>query len=1170
MPIASPKLPIPERLVVLTFDDGSISNAVFVAPLLKRLGFGATFFITDDPRYRGEHYLSWEEARRLNDQGLEIGNHCGRHSSVTRQTRAAFAENVEQLEGRCREYGIAAPVTFCYPGYENSLDAVRVLEEKGYRFARRGVAPEYPTTDNGDRGPAYVPGEDHPLLIPTTGASGPNWGMEDLAWAVEQATDGNIAVLTFHGVPDTEHPWVNTDPDRFAGYMEYLRDTRCTVIALRDLEQFVDSSGRPADPYAPIERRLQLLPVDLRCEHVTNPIGVQRTAPRLSWTLRSSKRGMRQRAYRVLVSDSSAVLAGDRGNLWDSGKVESAKSVNISYAGRVLRSRDACWWKVQVWDREGDSAGFSEPARFEMGLLEQTDWCARWIGMEAVRNTWIPGVVDEKTPSPLLRKEFTLTGEVAQARAYFSGIGWSELHINGVKAGDSVLDPAPTDYHKSILYVAHDVTGQVQRGRNAVGIMLGNGWFCEPGWRHPYGDAPRAILIIHVTYVDGGSATIGTDASWKAVAGPILRNDFFHGEVYDARREHDGWATVGYDDSAWDQALVRPRGRGLLKPQIMPPIRVNQTLKPRRLHNPQPGVFVYEFGQLFGGWVRLRARGTAGTEITIKYSARIDPDSGLVDERRHRHGAVADRYLMNGAEAGEEYEPRFTFHPVRYVQLEGYPGTPTLEDVDGRVVFSDVDLSGGFACSNPVLNQIHQAVRWTFTNGLYGIPLDCLYREHWAWTDPATVTGNFFTRKHLPAFWLKWLEDVKESQFENGGVPDIAPNYPQQWAQDPAWGSNYPIMVWYLYQCLDDESILEEHYEGMKKQVSHLATLSEGLVTVEGHFGDHMLPGTEPGTEEFMSTETPAPLVWTGYFYRAATVVAETARALGKDTDAAHYQALAEGIRDAFNDKWFNEQRATYHEGSQTANLLPLALGIVPQRHRQRLLQNTVADIYRKYDGHLHTGNTGTTCLLEALSEHGRGEVLYDIVTTPTYPGWGYMMAHGATTIWENWGGDPTVWKNHPHNKVGGGAESMIMWATVDEFFYHDLAGIKGPKYYGGRSPAPGFSEIVIQPFVADDLASAGAVVRTVRGLISSRWRKTVGGLTLDVLIPPNATAVVHVPTLGSDRPRIVETRSTTWENGAYVPGIEGITHAEADRGATAVVFSVGSGYYRFSVGAPD
>ena len=440
MPIASPKLPIPDRLVVLTFDDGSISNAVFVAPLLKRLGFGATFFITDDPRYRGEHYLSWEEAKRLNDQGFEIGNHCGRHSSVTRQTRAAFAENVEHLERRCREYGIAAPVTFCYPGYENSLDAVRVLEEKGYRFARRGVAPEYPATDNGDRGPAYVPGEDHPLLIPTTGASGPNWGMEDLAWAVEQATDGNIAVLTFHGVPDTEHPWVNTDPDQFAGYMEYLRDARCTVIALRDLEQFVDSSGRPADPYAPIERRLQLLPVDLRCEHVTDPIGVQRPAPRLSWTLRSSRRGMRQRAYRVLVSDSSAALAGDRGNLWDSGKVESAKSMNISYAGRVLRSRDACRWKVQVWDHEGDSAGFSEPAGFEMGLLEPTDWCARWIGMEAVRNTWIPGVVDEKTPSPLLRKEFMLTGEVAQARAYFSGIGWSELHLNGAKVGDSVLD----------------------------------------------------------------------------------------------------------------------------------------------------------------------------------------------------------------------------------------------------------------------------------------------------------------------------------------------------------------------------------------------------------------------------------------------------------------------------------------------------------------------------------------------------------------------------------------------------------------------------------------------------------------------------------------------------------------------------------------------------------
>ena len=441
-----------------------------------------------------------------------------------------------------------------------------------------------------------------------------------------------------------------------------------------------------------------------------------------------------------------------------------------------------------------------------MGRPKHTDWHGRWIGAK------------KEVSSPLLRKQFSIKKQVAKARAYVSGVGWSELYLNGEKAGDRVLDPACTDYHKSVMYVTHDVTDLLFKGENGVGIMLGNGWFCEPGWKMNYGDTPQAILLLRVTCEDGNIDLVSTDADWRVSSGPIIQNDIYKGEKYDARREKEGWTEPGYDDSGWAAALVKDRPRGVLKSQIMPPIRVNQNLKPIRETEPKPGVFMFEFDQLFGGWVRIRAKGPAGTQIAIKYSARIDEKTGLLDTKRHRLGEPADLYIMKADTDGEQYEPRFTYHSVRYVQIEGYPGKAAIEDIDGRVIYSDMDLSREFSYSNPVLNKIHLMVKWTMTNGLFGMPLDCLYREHWAWTDPAAIAGNPYPRKHIPSFWLKWLADIRESQFENGGIPDVAPNYVLSAHEDGAWGGNYPVLVWYLYQYFDDPGIPEEHFETAKNR----------------------------------------------------------------------------------------------------------------------------------------------------------------------------------------------------------------------------------------------------------------------------------------------------------------------------------------------------------------
>ncbi len=756
--------------------------------------------------------------------------------------------------------------------------------------------------------------------------------------------------------------------------------------------------------------------------------------------------------------------------------------------------------------------------------------------------------------SPLLRNEFTITQDVRRARVYMSGIGWSELYLNGRKVSDHVLDPAATDYDKRVLYVTHDVTDRLKKGRNALGVMLGNGWYSEPG-RLRYGDSPRLLLQMQIEYADGSTARVTSDPTWKTIDGPVRRGDFWRGEVYDARLERSGWTMPGYGDSQWTPAVVKQAPDGFMQSQLMPAIKVNRTLRPVKLTNPKPGVYVYDLGQLFGGWARLRMRGPAGTAVTIRYSAHIRApyaggSDGLIDQTRYGGGST-DHYTMRGD--GEEiYEPRFTYHPVRYVQVEGYPGELTIDDLQGRVTYSDVDLSSRFECSNPMLNRIHRNVGWTLTNGLFGMPLDCLYREHWAWTDPATITGSLYPRKHMPRFWTKWLEDIAHAQQPNGNVPTICPSYPSNPHFDPAWGGNYPILVWYLYQYLDDERILRRHYTGMRRCVDYHTSIAEDHIITHGSYGDHMQPGRFPGDEQFISRETPPPLIWTGYYYRGALAVSQTARLLGKTEDANRYAELVDRIQEAFNRKWLDRETHQYATGSQTANLLPLALHIVPKDQRSGVLENVVNSIARQYDGHLHTGNTGTTCMIDTLAAEGHGELMFRVATAKTYPGWGYMVDQGATTIWEAWGSGSRA----------GAADSMIMWATIDEFLYNDLAGIRGPEYYGPDQIVPGFRRIEIRPHVVGDLTFAQAQIRTVRGVIASGWKKDGRSLTLDVTIPAGAQAKVSVPTMRLRNIAITESGKIVFGDDTYIAGVTGISGAT--RGADHVTFDIGSGTYSF------
>ncbi|MDE0140355.1 MAG: family 78 glycoside hydrolase catalytic domain [Caldilineaceae bacterium] len=897
-----------------------------------------------------------------------------------------------------------------------------------------------------------------------------------------------------------------------------------------------------------------ITPTDLTCEYAPNPISIETQEPRFGWLLQSDRRNQSQSAYQVLVATSSENLHAGRADKWDSGKVTADRSVNVPYAGNSFSSDETCYWQVRIWDQDDRVSAYSEPAAFSMGLLDESDWTGTWVGAPT------------EVASPLLRTEFDLANPVSRARLHISGLGWYELYLNGQRVGDHVLDPATSDYTQHVLYVTYDVTELLQAGANAVGVMLGNGWYCEPGWEHRYGDSPRLRLQLNVEFADGSTTSVASGSGWKTAPGPITRNDLYGGETYDARREQPGWAATGFDDAHWNAAVDKDAPGGTIVAQVMPPIRVNKKLQPVNVIQPQDGIHVFDLGQLFGGWAKLRIKGESGTTVTIKYACQVLEESGLVDQEsgefyfRHRSRASAheegdeiDIYILRGDPDGESYEPRFTYHPVRYVQVES-DRPISIEELQGHVVYSDVDLSGGFECSNPIFNRIHELVHWTVTNGLFGIPLDCLHREHWAWTDPATIASSLYPRKHMPRFWTKWLDDIKDAQLEDGSVPDICPNYVQRDDPDPAWGGNYPILVWYLYQYFDDSRILEEHYAPIRLWVDYLTSVAENHIVNEGHYGDHMLPGAAPGEEEFVSSETPPPLLWTGYYYLGAAIVSKVADYLGKEDEAAHYARLAEEIKDALNREWLDPAAHRYATGSQTANLFPLALGIVPQASEAGVVQDIVHNIVDTWGGHHHTGNTGVTCLIDALTPYGQGEVLYDLVATPSYPGWGFMVEQGATTIWESWSLQSTV----------GAAESMIMWASIDEFFYNDLAGIKGPDYHGPGFMTPGFSEIHIEPHTLGDLEHAGATLKTVRGELASRWRRSDHSLSLEVTIPVNSTARVSVPTLGLSNISVREGGNTIWQDNAYLPGGDGITFAVAR--AEYIDVEVGSGSYRFEL----
>lgn len=885
----------------------------------------------------------------------------------------------------------------------------------------------------------------------------------------------------------------------------------------------------------------KIQPTMLKCEYLVNPVGIDTTQPRLFWQMESDQRGQKQTAYQIKVASSPTRLMFGIADLWDSGKVKSDQSIQVVYSGKERSSGQRAYWKVRVWDKDGRAGKYSKPAYWEMGLLDAGDWKGKWLAAKPDSQP-----VTGAEPVPYFRKTFAIDKKIKQARAYVSGVGYYELYLNGKKVGDHVLDPAFTKYDKRVLYVTYDVTQQLTKGQNAVGAVLGSGWYnmhtidTWEFYKAPWRARPALLCQLRIDFTDGSSQTIATDQTWKVSTGPIVFDGIRNGETYDARLENKGWDTANFNDAAWSPAQVVAGPKGTLCAQMILPIRVMKTIKPVGITEPKPGVFVFDMGQNFAGWARLNVTGPAGTTITLHHEERLNPD-GTVDTRMNSKHVKSGQfqtsvYTLRG-EGTEVWEPRFTYYGFRYVQVTGWPGKPTLDNLTGCVVHTSFEQTGEFECSNTLLNKIQQCTLWSYVSNFHGYPTDCPHREKQGWTGDAHLAAeaglyNFNSQ----SAYTKWMNDFKDEQQPDGNLPGIVPTggwgYQIVWEKGPqwlggfgpAWDSAYVLIPWYMYQYCGDTRILQQHYDGMKRY----------LDKVTSHYTtDYICP---IGLEDwcYAKQRTTKSLTSTGYYYADTLVLARTAQILGKKEDSEKYATLASKIKQSFNEKFFDPNTGQYTGWTQTALSCALYQGLVEQGQEERVLKNLMANIAQA-NWHLDAGILGTKYTLNCLGDAGHADVVYKMLNQTDYPSYGHWLAQGATTLWEQWD--------------GGNSRNHIMFGDVSRWFYRALAGIDIDK------SDVAFKKIIIRPNPVEGLSWAKGKVDSMYGPIESSWRRDGGRFMLDVTIPPNTTATAYLP---------AKINQTITESGKPIEKDVGVVCSSWTE--NVVVLNLASGKYQFVV----
>jgi alpha-L-rhamnosidase len=901
-----------------------------------------------------------------------------------------------------------------------------------------------------------------------------------------------------------------------------------------------------------------MVPNNLTCEYLANPLGLDVRQPRLGWRVGATGRGARQTAYQIQVAESrptlEAVVAGRQdGLLWDSGKVASGTSLHVPYAGPALGACQRYYWRVRVWDGDDAASSWSEIVFWETGLLQGANWQAEWITPDWEEDVSRPG------PAPLLRRGFSTEGGLVAARVYVTSLGLYELRLNGQRVGDAVLAPGWTSYDHRLQYQTYDVTALVRQGDNALGVMLGDGWYRGylgfHGQRNLYGDRLALLLQLHLTYADGRAEIITSDARWRAARGPIQMADIYLGETYDARQERPGWDQPGYDDGDWSPVRPLDHPKEILVAQVAPPVRRHEVIRPVRLLHSPSGETILDFGQNMVGWVRVCVRGPAGRTITLRHAEVLDQEGNLYTENLRR-AAQTTRYTLQGlTEADEVFEPHFTFQGFRYVAVEGFPGEPAPDNFTGIVLHSDTPPAGTFECSNPLINQLQHNIVWGQKGNFVDVPTDCPQRdERLGWTGDTQVfirTACF--NMNVAAFFTKWLHDLSADQLPNGSVPFVVPDVLSRTAGDgpnplpssgaAAWGDAAVICPWTIYLCYGDTRLLGEQYESMVGWVEYMRRQADqDLAWRKGfQFGDWL---DYRGT----SSRDPAPvtnkeMIATAFFAYSTDLLAKAARVLGKTSDAQGYANLARRIRAAFNAE-FVTPAGRVGPNTQTAYVLALHFDLLPEELRPGAAAR-LAEAVREAHDHLTTGFVGTPYLCHVLSRYGYTDLAYELLNQESYPSWLYPVKKGATTIWERWDG---IKPDGSFQDPGMNSFNHYAYGAIGDWLYRVVAGIE-------VDPAePGYRHVLFQPQPGGGLTYVRATLDSPYGLVASAWELTEADFHLRVTVPPNAHATVRL---------LARTLDEVTEGGRPLTTGDGVLGAHmAD---DVAIIEVGSGDYAFA-----
>jgi hypothetical protein len=873
---------------------------------------------------------------------------------------------------------------------------------------------------------------------------------------------------------------------------------------------------------------------DLRCEYATNALGVDVPSPRLFWKLESTIRGAHQVAYEVLAASSARALAANRGDLWDSGRVESDETTQIPYAGRPLQSSQQVFWKVRVFWEVGKISSWSEPASWTMGILSNADWQAKWIAART------------NSQSLLLRREFMVKTGLRRAVAHVCGLGQYELYLNGHKAGDDVLAPGWTKYDKTCLYDTRELTGLLRPGENAIGILLGNGMYNTAAsegrytkFHHSYGPL-KAILQLRLEYADGTVEIIGTDGRWRTSPGPLTFTSIYGGEDYDARLEPRGWNEPGFAGAGWTPAQVVDGPGGALRGLTCaaPPIRTFEELKPVSTNSVDDGVTVYDLGQNASIIPRLSVSGPAGSRIRI-IPAELLHTNGTVDRGSVGGGKCYWQYTLAGHRR-ETWFPKFFYQGCRYLQVECVASNaggelPVVQSIAGVVVQSASPPVGQFECSNPLLNRIRKLVRWAQRSNMMSVMTDCPHRERLGWLEEDHLNGPALRYEFdLARLFTKVENDMADSQLTNGLVPDIAPEYmvfPGGFRDSPEWGSSCVLVPWQQYEFDGDLDLLRRHYDVMQKYVAYLGSKSTNDIVNHGLGDWYDLGPRAPGVAQL----TPIALTATAFYYYDTLVLARTADLLGQTNDAEHYADQANRIAIAFNGKFFDADKTQYATGSQCADSIPLVMGLAAESNRVALAEAIAADV-RQRGNALTAGDVGYRYLLRALAESGQSQVIFDMISQSNKPGYAYQLAQGATSLTEAWDAGRKSSQNH------------FMLGQITEWFYRDLAGIADDP------SGPGFKKIIIRPQPVGDVTWVKASYDSIHGRIACNWEKLDGEFTLQVTIPPSTTATVYVPARSPENVR---------EAGVQAERSRGVRFLRQT--GNSAVYEIQSGQYEFT-----